>query len=92
MHSIGKEDELGHVGSQGCVSDEGVAGAIFLGSTHPYVAACQGLVVGPCALGGSWNPWLHLGRSSGYGYSKTLRLEDIFGSPYPTRSFDRRQH
>ena len=69
----------------------GVAGAIFLGSTHPCVAACQGLAVGPCALGGSWNPWLHLGRSSGCGYSEILRLEDIVGFPYPTHSFDRRQ-
>lgn len=88
---MGKGGELGHVGSQGCVSDAGVAGTIFLGSAHPCVAACQGLVVRPCALGGSWNPWLHLGKSSGCGYSETLRLKNIFGSPYPTRSFDRRQ-
>lgn len=37
---MGKGGELGHVGSQGCVSDVAVAGTIFLGSAHPCVAAC----------------------------------------------------
>lgn len=92
MHSIGKEDELDSVAARLSVCLMRVAGVIFLGSTHPYVAACHtggGTTVpgeGAESLAAPWQVLWVMGIQRPWGWKMPSQ------SPYPTRSFDRRQH